>query len=265
VAAPAGWPRGEDRGTSLKPADQPWSDWQHLDSRENQKKRNAKSAQQPSVSASPQPLADGGLHWPAGPRSQPEAWYAPLPGDIPSLVDVQLEDVGVGCGLYLGDAAGRPICLLRVVQDRSKKLQAIAWQDLSDSAEVSLPDWQEEPVALPGSSLWLRLVAGCGEVRWWISPDGQHWAQPHVPQKVAALPARTLGVHFPARVPTAGVTLRRIVVRPLKQLEALVVDAREDVKGARFGGASGAEWLAWAEQQRPSAIPQEAWYGRMGQ
>lgn len=271
-ADPAAWspidpPPADSATTSIKPAEQPWTIWNTAKSNKNQKKQDrGKSATGPASQSpadiQPERLSDGGLRWAAGRRSA-EAWYTSLPRDTPYLLDVQLENVVAGCGIYLGDAQGQPVCLVRVVHDRRRKLQAVVWQDLTDSIEVSLPAWQEQPVALVGGSLWLRLAAGCGQVRFWVSPDGQHWVEPNFPKTVSSLPVTTWGVALPAEVPTAAVTIRQAVVRPLKQLAALVESVHPDASVSWSSGQSVAQWLAWAEQQRPPAIPRQAWYGRL--
>jgi hypothetical protein len=263
TSAPFDQPSASGSETSLQPADRPWRIWQLAGSSKKEKKQStAGSANKaPPGQRDPQRLSDGGLRWPPRLRTRPEAWFTPLPGDVPCRFDLHLEDVGAGCGIYLGDSEGRPVCLVRVV--RGGKFQAVHWRNMNDPIEVSLSSWQDRPVALVGTSLWLRLVAGCGQVRFWISPDGQHWVEPHPAQAVGLLPAKTLGVHLAANVPTAGITLRKIVVRPLEHLVALAEDASPPPELSWSGGARPSQWLAWAEQQRPPGAEREAWYRRL--
>lgn len=269
TVTPIAKPASSPAATWLEPANQPWKPWQIAtdspgDSRRKKEKKagGAETASREQLAQmQPKRSPDGGLHWEPGLRSQPVAWYAPLPGDVPCLVDVQLENVGAGLGIYLGDKEGKPQCLVRIVHDG--KLQAAHWQEVNDAAEVSLPSWHDRPVALVGTSLWLRLVAGCGQVRFWVSSDGRHWVEPHPPKMVSSLPMKTLGVYLPARVPTAGGTLRKIVVRPLAQLAALAAAGSVPRDVSWSGDAHGAKWLAWAEQQRPPDVPREAWYGQL--
>ena len=111
-------------------------------------------------------------------KASPVSWGSvkvPRPG----LFEVvfRLGDLSPGTGLFLGDDTGMPLYVLGVQRDQRTGLHVLSFMPptggpFDTSVDLNI---QAGFYAMPGQ--WVRLVAGSGMVKCWVSGDGRHWSR----------------------------------------------------------------------------------------
>lgn len=148
-------------------------------------------------------------------------YVTPLPGEGLFETIIELADVEPGVGLFLSDGVQPPTQTLRFVADARLKGLSVIAQPENDLAQYPWPSPTEAAVPFVTSSPWIRIVSGAAGARWWISVDGQHWAEPPMTTTVPWTACSHLGVSHVANVPHTGLTIRSIRRRPLAAIESL--------------------------------------------
>ena len=141
--------------------------------------------------------------------------------DSPGLYEVivQVENPTFGSGVFLADEDGLPLGGIDFVRDARN-----GWMGFGPGKPVGLwgvvlePETTVAPCA--GRQQWLRLVLGGGLLRYWTSPDGQHWGQVSEPQGQAGL-VRHVGLHLQPGTDPRQIRLRTLQVRTLDGIMAL--------------------------------------------
>lgn len=171
---------------------------------------------------------------------------------------VELEDPQLGAGVFLGGADGKPLGVLRLVRNAANgelcldlKASSLRDFDFGQPAEATVPQ--------VGVRLWVKLLFGCGQLRWWISTDGRNWAEPGFPYRNQPGDVRVLGVTCAADQPMCGVRIKQVRFEPLAAMNGLVPERllRQAVAAprARTLGA----WLAATLPAQPPNVQRSDW------
>ncbi len=228
-------------GRIIRPVDVPWI--QQLDER-------AGSELQP----------DGGLRLSSPARPKKRSWAAtPLPRDAPSELLLEIDDAAPGAGIYLGNGKDGPRYVLRYARDRRSKLLCLLVRHDDDFDEHEFRGLTEVPLPVVLPHHWLRLVFGAGQLRWWVSPDGIHWAEPVEPIRNLPPDVTHVGLHCVSRAEATGVTLRRMVVRELANLAELAPAELRSQSIARNAVPSLGAWLSDITELTPPGADTNAW------
>jgi hypothetical protein len=168
-------------------------------------------------------LPDGGLQLRSPDRPKKRSWSAtPLPRESVAELVLEIVDASPGSGIYLGNGKDGPRFVLRYATDRRSKQLCLLVRHDDDLDEHEFRGLNEYPLPVVQPHHWLRLVFGAGQLRWSISPDGVHWAEPVEPIRNLPPEVTHLGLHCVSRQASTGIQLRQIVVRDLPSLPLLV-------------------------------------------
>ncbi len=205
-----------------------------------------------------EPLADGSVCLTSD-RSKASGWVAtPIADGGLREVVLELTNVTRGSGVFLAREDGRPHEIVRLVRDRRSDRTCVSWQS-GETTEVSLAPIQEAIVPLVDEHLWIRLVFGCGMIRYWISCDGVHWA--HAEQARGGLtgPVTHVGLHCLRNVPDCRITMRRLVLRRFAAIESLGDPDVADSAPSLHDSPNIGVWLTSVTESQPEAIELGVW------
>lgn len=237
---PESWPSPPVVFDTSRPADLPWT--------------NTK----PDV-ARAQPQPDGSLRLAADKAKERAECYTALP--VASLCEVilELDDLTPGTSVYLGTDQGAAHELIRFHLDRRTKQLAARLRGNDDAHEDQFDSYQERPTPLAGKHCFVRMLFGAGNLRWWLSSDGAHWAQVDMASDGRPPHRLVLGLQVVAQRPDTHLTLKRISLRELRGLTALAPLEVRDRALAFPEARSLGDWLADVTPLQPTDVEATAW------
>jgi outer membrane protein assembly factor BamB len=209
-------------------------------------------------------LTGGGVRFSASNAAERAHAFAPLPENVAlglglHEVTMELEAVEPGAGVYLAYEDGQAYEVIRLVRDRRSQQLVAVLRGWDDEWERDFDPATERPTAFVAPHCWIKLLYGCGNLRWWISADGVHWAQPEMAHDGVRPQPLGIGVQLVARRPSVGLTVKNISVRRLSALASL---AGEDLlargKVVTSAPTLGA-WLAEILPEQPADISADDW------
>jgi outer membrane protein assembly factor BamB len=216
------------------------------------------NASKPDVAA-PEKLPDGEMRFSGDRLKQRAACLAPLPNQGLHEVILELTDVMPGTGVYLGRENGKPEEVVRFYRDRRSGQLGVRIMGAGDQWEADFDSAADKPTPLMNSHCWLRLLYGCGNVRWWLSSDGVHWAQTEPARDNAPPGVNSIGLQLTANCPGASITVKRVVLRPLKGLHSLAKPETLARAVPAPTAKSLPDWIAEASQQKPADVEAAEW------
>lgn len=202
--------------------------------------------------------ADGAVELTAD-KAERSGWLVtPLPQAGLQEVVLEVEQATPGTGIFLGRADGQPCEVMRFVRDRRTGRTCMTVRD-DDSFELDLPAVGERTVPFVGPRLWIRLLYGCGSVRWSISADGVHWAAPEVPWGGRPSGVGFVGLHHVPKKEGCRIRLRRLMLRELPHLSALASAAAWARAVPLIDAPQLGIWVARVTELQPAEIPLDDW------
>lgn len=146
---------------------------------------------------------------------------APLPLGL-HAVEVEVQAATPGVGLFLAGSDQDVFPVVKVVKNRQTNGLCVVGGDLDDTAISDLFAPDSRLVNSVGERFWLRFLYGCGQLRWWLSPDGEQWAAPERGRTRLATGATHLGVFYAGALPSTQLRLGRVRLCRLPELTSLV-------------------------------------------
>jgi outer membrane protein assembly factor BamB len=175
----------------------------------------------------------------------------------------ELDNPQPGCGVFLGDAMGKPLHEVRFFHESRSGATSYGFITPGDSRTESNHDIAQHPTPLALKRQWLRLVLGCGTLKCWTSSDGQHWSRAMAPiQSTKGLaPFQTIGL---ACVKTDQPRTLRLCSFQLRSLPALerLLPPELDQKALALTGDGELELAGWLRQvidNQPVDVPPDEW------
>lgn len=97
----------------------------------------------------------------------------------PGLYEIiaRMGEASPGTGIYFGDDAGKPLHILGILRDTRSGQNILGFMKPDAIAFDTNADLNQQPVPFAGAGQWLRLVAGSGTLKCWVSGDGRHWSR----------------------------------------------------------------------------------------
>lgn len=179
------------------------------------------------------------------------------PAGIHQVV-LEVDQATAGAGVFLAGHEGVPRDILRFVaagddQALQLRLQGEGYE------EVRRQPLERGPLALAPGKAWIRLLFGCGVLRYWISADGRHWAQPYPARATSIAPGTALGLHCAARRTDCQIRLRRVALQPLAALNALADETLLPAALALPDAPQLGVWLTQVCEAQPPQADGSAW------
>ncbi|MCO6458801.1 MAG: PQQ-like beta-propeller repeat protein [Pirellulaceae bacterium] len=209
--------------------------------------------------ASVERLAGGALELQATQAQVRGQITTPLPALGPSEILLHVEGATPGSGIFLGREGGKPHEVLRYVLDPQSGQICLTLRNQDDLTQLGHPPATERILPAIGQRHWVRLVFGCGQLRWWIGGDGQNWAEPSQPTTRLPPGVTSLGLQHVARGSECRIRLLRLIVRPLPAFHALAPPALLERAEPQIGSANLGDWLAAVDDRQPADAPSDDW------
>lgn len=167
-------------------------------------------------------------------RGDGATFVAALPSVGLSEIVLELADISPGVGILLSNRTSPPNPALRFCRDRKTGQLTAVMQGTEATTEVEAASINVAPVSLVEKHCWIRLVRGCGNLRWWVSADGEHWAQTEPAQTLDLEGNESIGISLAADSKNASLTLKQVIVRPLIGLQNLTPNSKATLNYAEL-------------------------------
>jgi len=171
---------------------------------------------------------------------------------------LEIDQATPGAGVFFGRQDGEPREVLRFVTASDGQGMHLRLQT-DPNEEVRKQPLDKGPVALAPGKAWIRMLYGCGVLRYWISSDGRYWAQPHAARSSLTGPVTAFGLHYAHRRADCQIRLRRLRVRPLPELNTLADAALLARAPALYDAPQLGVWLTKVCQAQPPEADGAAW------
>jgi outer membrane protein assembly factor BamB len=192
--------------------------------------------------------------------SEPALVSTALPGYGFREIVCELTDVGPGASVFLTSMDQPPQQVIRFfLNTRTKNLNA-ALRSNDDFYQGDLPPLKERPeIAVRGQRVWLRLLAGDGCLKWWLSTDGMHWAIGDPIYEAGIGPANMLGLGLSRRPGESGITLASLSVKELPEISGLADRALVEKSFTPAANTTFDAWHAKVVESCPVATELSNW------
>lgn len=203
---------------------------------------------------------DGGIELSVSDRPKKRSWIAaPLPRDKPAELILEIDHAAPGAGLYLGNGKDGPRYVLRYATDRRSKQLCLLVRHDDDLDEHEFRALTEFPLPVVQPHHWIRLVFGAGQLRWWVSSDGKHWAEPVEPIRNLPPDLTHIGLHCVSRHGPVRIALQKLEVRELAGFALLAPTELREQAVSRATLPSIGAWLSDVTELTPAGADSNAW------
>jgi outer membrane protein assembly factor BamB len=176
-------------------------------------------------------------------------------------VVVQLDEATPGTGLFLGDRNGQPVHVVGLRRERKTGAPAWAFLDLRTRNFETGGNAAVERVPFAGPGQWLRIIVGCGTLKFQVSGDGRNWGRALDPLRGTRGELFQLGLIAFATDAPGRIGLRTVQLREFSELTALaradlIKRVPESLLDARRGFTP---WCGDVLKAQPAGIDAAAW------
>ncbi|MDB5386282.1 MAG: Tetratricopeptide 2 repeat protein [Planctomycetaceae bacterium] len=204
-------------------------------------------------------LPDGGLELTSEKAKEPSQVTVPLESAALCEIILQIEGATPGTGVFVGSGGGLPINRLGFCRETHSKRTCLAWLRPAEQHVEMAYDLQNQIVPFTGDKQWVRLVLGNGVLKCWVSADGVHWGRALDPLRYIRGGTVEFGLYSLPGEERHSITLRRIEVRELNGLTAIVPDDLLDRVPSLPGDLEPEAWLESVLSSRPPNIDSMQW------
>lgn len=204
-------------------------------------------------------LPDGSVRIEADPAKERSEIMTPLPGNGLYELVFELSDITPGSSVFLGNAKGVTEGVLRFFTDRRSQQMFARMYYPDDSHEIDAEPLANRPLATVQNHCYVKFLYGCGNLRWWISPDGVHWAQPDGANDNPTGQRTTMGLQVVGKRPGTGITLKRVSVRELTGITQLASKELVEKGLAILDKPQLGNWLAEVTRKQPADVDSNDW------
>lgn len=194
-------------------------------------------------------------------QAESRGWIScPIPRHGVGEIVVLIEGATPGTGVFLQRTDDSIHENLRFLRDTASGHTCVTlMHGLDDTREKKFPGLHERVVPLAAGSQWLRILFCGGMLRWWMSTDGEHWAEPELPLGHRNSGVSRFGLMQIGKQQSGQIRLRRIVVRDYTTLASLTDAALLNEAPALSTAPSYGHWLAQATESQPQGIELTEW------
>lgn len=181
----------------------------------------------------------------------------------PGLYEVvfRLGETTPGTGIFLGDDDGKPLYVLGILRDQRTGQNLLGFVNPNASAFETTADLNVQPVPYTTAGQWVRLVAGSGTLKCWISGDGLHWSRAMDPARGLRGGWSHVGlISFKTNDPRR-ITLEQLRVSDLAAIAALADDklGQQVPPAVLTADPNPVVWQARVQESLPAGTNFAAW------
>ena len=183
----------------------------------------------------------------------------PLPSRGLHELILEVDDATFGAGVFFGRGEnGDAHELVRFGRNKRDGSLCItpAYNDANYEHDFGV--LRERFVPLVQPHLWVKLIYGCGVIRWFTSVDGIHWGEAGAPFGRRHPDVTSIGLHVINGRPDCQLTLKRIQIRELSQLTGLV-EADNLERAVAPEQPTYGQWLTEVLGQQPRDCETRQW------
>lgn len=158
-----------------------------------------------------------------------------------------------GTGIVLSDAEGHLRRRLGFVEDT--KTGQIVFGPTGGRPSRQRFDFDREMVPFTDGKVWVRIVAGAGVLKWWISVDGETFSRTTFDTLPWEGACARLGLYSESNVSPGSIHLGRLETEPLDGLQGLAPGPLLQTVSLFNSPRSLAQWLEHVDAARPEASP----------
>jgi outer membrane protein assembly factor BamB len=173
----------------------------------------------------------------------------------------EIEGASPGTALYLGDDSGKPVYLVGYVRDQRTGQTVLANVRTETRRFEETYDHFHQPTPYAPHRHWLKLVAGSGTLKCWISTDGTHWSRAVDPQRMLQGRYSQIGLAGFKTDRPRSITLRSLRVQELTSVSGLAAPELAARVPATVISESRSypAWLQRVVETQPADVPPEEW------
>jgi hypothetical protein len=173
----------------------------------------------------------------------------------------EIEDASPGTAFYLGDDSGKPVYLVGYVRDQRTGQTVLANLRADARRFEETFDHFNQVAPYAPHRHWLKIVAGSGTLKCWISTDGRHWSRALDPQRPLQGRYGQIGLLSFRMDQPRSITLRSLRVQELSSVSELTAPELAGRVPADVIGESRSypAWLSRVVQSQPAGVTPEEW------
>jgi outer membrane protein assembly factor BamB len=137
----------------------------------------------------------------------------------PCQLTLRLDRVSPGTGVFLStDRDAQPAAILLFVSERRDGRIGILFADRLGQRGAGWGQFPGDVSPAVSDPVWLRIIYGAGTLRWWVSNDGRHWAEPERRLNSLAPRSMHLGLCHVRNAASAKIELGAVALKPFTTL-----------------------------------------------
>ena len=193
-------------------------------------------------------------------HAEQRGWMtAELPNFGPSEIVLELSQLSPGTGIFLADRHMIPSGVLRLLNHRRDGRLIVQFRSADDLYEHDLGTVVTRSIPYAGQRLFVKFVRGCGILRWWMSVDGENWAEPNLPFHQPYPDANFIGLFHIGKYPNCQLRLDNLSIRPLNALNQLVPEELS-IRAQSFATSKTRDqWTARMRESVPADVAVADW------
>lgn len=204
-------------------------------------------------------LPDGGLELSGEKSKEPSQVAVPLETATLCEIILQIEGATPGTGVFVGAGGGQPAHRLGFCRETHSKRTCLSWLRPAEQHVEMAYDLQNQIVPFTSDKQWLRLVLGTNSLKCWVSADGIHWGRALDPLRYIRGGCIEFGLYVLPGEERRSITLRRVEIRELNGLTAIVPDDLLDRVPSLPGDLEPEAWLESVLASQPPNIDAVQW------
>lgn len=204
-------------------------------------------------------LPDGGLELTSEKTKEGSQVGIPLESSSLQEIILQVEGATPGTGIYLSGGSVQQFHRLGFCRETTTKATCLSWLRPSEQHVDIAYDIQNQIVPFTGQKQWLRLIIGVGSLKCWTSADGIHWGRAIDPLRYIRGGCVEFGLYALPGEEKRSITLRRVEVRELNALTAIVPDDLIDRVPNLPGDLEVEGWLENVLESQPPGLDSLQW------
>jgi len=202
---------------------------------------------------------DGGIELRGNELKQPAlvGWQLTDPGL--NMVDIQLDEVSPGSGVFLADEQGRPQMAINFCRDKKTQQMYLAHGGYGERGWDNAHDLNRSAIPTIATGQWLRILFGPRAVRVFLSLDGDRWGEALPPRIHSSKAACSMGIYLHAGRAPRVVGIRKVRTVALDEVAKLCPPELRGRMPDFKAVESAADWTMKVLATQPPEVDAARW------